>query len=60
VANNLINVIMEALQKGGRWSPTFVIHKLFRFGVHGVSTWFQGTKTIRITKQINIDSMKAH
>jgi hypothetical protein len=37
-ANNLIIVIMETLQKGGRLNPTSIIHKFFCFGVDGVST----------------------
>jgi hypothetical protein len=48
--DNLIIVIMEALQKGGL-NPTFVFQKLFCFGVNGVST-FRGTK-IGVIKQIN-------
>jgi hypothetical protein len=50
-ANNLTNVIMEALQKGGGLSYVFITHKLLCFGANGVIT-FQGTK-ISVIKQIN-------
>jgi hypothetical protein len=51
--DNLIVVIMEALQKARGLSPEFVAQKLLCFGVDGVSI-FQGTKT-RIIKHINVN-----
>ncbi len=50
-ADNLIFVIMEALQKGEGLNLTFVFQKLFCFAIDGVSK-FQRTK-IGVTKQIN-------
>jgi hypothetical protein len=49
--NNLIVVIIEALQNGGGLSSIVVVEKLFCFGANGVST-FQGIKN-GVTKQIN-------
>jgi hypothetical protein len=49
--NNLIIIIMEALQNGGGLSFVFVAKNFFFGGVDGVST-FQGIK-IGVTKHIN-------
>ncbi len=49
--DNLIVVIMEALQNGGGLSSTIVAEKFFFGGAHGVNT-FQGIKT-GVIKQIN-------
>jgi hypothetical protein len=51
--DNLIIVIMEALQKAKGLSPEFVAQKLLCFGADKVSI-FQGTKA-RVIEHININ-----